>query len=162
MAGTLAIMAGGDKADFERAKPLFDILGGNATRVGGTGSGNTCKLPDQIVVAVNIADLAEGLMLAEKAGADTRLVFEAVKGGLEGSAVMNAKAPMTLEDNYKLGLRIDLHIKDLANAVDTGAACSAPLPPTEQMMEILRKLSANGDGAGNHSAIAKHYEELAM
>lgn len=160
VAGTLAIMAGGDKSDFERAKPLFEAMGSSATWVGGVGSGNTCKLTNQIIVAVNIAGLAEGLMLAEKAGADTQLVLEAIRGGLAGSNVMNAKAPMMLADDYKPGFRVDLHIKDLGNAVDAGTVCGAPLPLTEQMLEILKKLSAGGDGASDHSAIAKYYEAL--
>ena len=161
IAGTLAIMVGGDKEDFEKAKDVLLVMGKSATWVGPIGSGNTCKLTNQIIVAVNIAGLAEGLMLAEKAGADTQLVFEAIKGGLAGSNVMNAKAPMMLADNYKPGFRIDLHIKDLTNALNTGAMCDAPLPLTNEMLEILKKLSANGDGSCDHSAIAKHYEELA-
>ena len=160
IAGTLAIMVGGDKEDFERAKDALLVMGSSATWVGPIGSGNTCKLTNQIIVAVNIAGLAEGLMLAEKAGADPQLVFEAIKGGLAGSTVMNAKAPMMLADNYKPGFRIDLHIKDLTNAINTGALCSAPLPLTNEMLEILKKLSANGDGSCDHSAIAKYYEEL--
>lgn len=160
IAGTLAIMVGGDKEDFERAKDALLVMGSSATWVGPIGSGNTCKLTNQIIVAVNIAGLAEGLMLAEKAGADPQLVFEAIKGGLAGSTVMNAKAPMMLADNYKPGFRIDLHIKDLTNAINTGALCSAPLPLTNEMLEILKKLSAKGDGSCDHSAIAKYYEEL--
>lgn len=160
IAGTLAIMVGGDKEEFERAKEALLVMGSSATWVGPIGSGNTCKLTNQIIVAVNIAGLAEGLMLAEKAGADPQLVFEAIKGGLAGSTVMNAKAPMMLADNYKPGFRIDLHIKDLTNAINTGALCSAPLPLTNNMLEILKKLSANGDGSCDHSAIAKYYEEL--
>ena len=160
VAGTLAIMVGGDKEDFERAKDALLVMGASATWVGPIGSGNTCKLTNQIIVAVNIAALAEGLMLAEKAGADTQLVFEAIKGGLAGSNVMNAKAPMMLADNYKPGFRIDLHIKDLTNAMNTGAVCDAPLPLTAEMLEILKKLSADGNGSCDHSAIAKHYEEL--
>ena len=161
IAGTLAIMVGGDKEDFERAKPYLLCMGASATWVGPIGSGNTCKLTNQIIVAVNIAGLAEGLMLAEKAGADTQLVFEAIKGGLAGSTVMNAKAPMMLADNYKPGFRIDLHIKDLTNAVNTGTTCDAPLPLTMQMLDIMKKLSSDGSGSCDHSAIAKYYEELA-
>lgn len=160
IAGTLAIMVGGDKADFERALPYLQAVGKTATWVGTSGSGNTCKLTNQVIVAVNIAALAEGLMLAEKAGADTQLVFEAIKGGLAGSNVMNAKAPMMLADNYKPGFKIDLHIKDLTNAMNAGALFDAPMPLTEQMLEIMKKLSASGNGSSDHSAIAKHYEEL--
>ena len=160
VAGTLAIMVGGDVEDFERAKPLFAAMGSSATWVGPIGSGNTCKLTNQVIVAVNIAGLAEGLMLAEKAGADTQKVFEAIKGGLAGSNVMNAKAPMMLADNYKPGFRIDLHIKDLTNALSTGELVDAPLPLAQEMLELMRKLSESGSGACDHSAIAKYYEEL--
>ena len=160
IAGTPAIMVGGDKTDFERALPYLKAVGKTAIWVGPIGSGNTCKLTNQVIVAINIAGLAEGLMLAEKAGADTQLVFEAIKGGLAGSNVMNAKAPMMLADNYKPGFKIDLHIKDLTNAMNTGSLFEAPLPLTEQMLDIMRKLSASGDGSSDHSAVAKHYEEL--
>ena len=160
VAGTLAIMVGGDEADFERAKPLFAAMGNSATWVGPIGSGNTCKLTNQVIVAANIAALAEGLMLAEKAGADLQKVFEAIKGGLAGSNVMNAKAPMMLADNYKPGFRIDLHIKDLKNALDTGTLVDAPLPLAQEMLKIMERLSANGSGSCDHSAIAKYYEEL--
>lgn len=160
-AGTLAIMAGGDKEDFERVKEILLAMGKSATWVGPIGSGNTCKLTNQIIVAANIAALAEGLMLSEKCGADTQLVFEAIKGGLAGSAVMNAKAPMMLADNYKPGFRIDLHIKDLTNASNAASMCDAPLLLTGTLLEILKKLSAGGDGSSDHSAIAKYYESLA-
>ncbi len=160
IAGTLAIMVGGDKEDFADAEPVLKVMGSSATWVGPIGSGNTCKLTNQIIVALNIAALSEGLLLAEKAGADTQLVFEAIKGGLAGSTVMNAKAPMILADNFKPGFKINLHIKDLTNALNTAADCDAPLPFTEQALAILQKLADNGDGNSDHSAIAKYYEEL--
>jgi 2-hydroxy-3-oxopropionate reductase len=161
VAGTLTIMAGGSQADFDRARPLFAAMGSSATLVGGVGSGNTCKLTNQIIVAGNIAALSEGLMLAKKAGCDLPKVFEAIRGGLAGSAVMNAKAPMILADNFKPGFRIDLHSKDLSNALETGHAYAAPLPLTAELLEVLRTLSAGGDGSCDHSAIAKFYEKLA-
>lgn len=158
--GTLAIMVGGDKEAFERAKVVFDAVGKSATWVGPIGSGNTCKLTNQIIVALNIAALSEGLMLAKKAGADTQLVFEAIKGGLAGSTVMNAKTPMILADDFKPGFKIDLHIKDLTNAMNTGTLVGAPLPLTTEILEVMKKLSAEGSGQCDHSGIAKHYEEL--
>ena len=161
IAGTLAIMVGGDKEDFEKAKEYLLCMGSSATWVGPIGSGNTCKLTNQIIVAVNIAGLAEGLMLAEKVGADPQLVFEAIKGGLAGSNVMNAKAPMMLADNYKPGFKIDLHIKDLTNAINSGKTCDAPLPLTTQMLDILKGISAEGNGQCDHSGIAMYYEKLA-
>lgn len=160
VAGTLAIMAGGSEADFRRAGPLFAAMGSSDTLVGPAGSGNTCKLANQIIVAGNIAALAEGLMLAEKAGADTQKVFAAIKGGLAGSNVMNAKAPMMLADQYQPGFRMDLHIKDLMNARNTGALVNAPLPLTGKILEMMERLSAGGSGACDHSALAKYYEEL--
>ena len=159
--GTLAIMVGGAQADFDAAMPLFEVMGASAVLVGAIGSGNTCKLTNQVIVALNIAALSEGMMLAKKAGTDPQKVFEAIKGGLAGSTVMNAKTPMMLADNYKPGFRIDLHIKDLQNALDTGNAFDAPLPLTEQIQQVMKNLSANGDGSLDHSGIAKHYEDLA-
>jgi 2-hydroxy-3-oxopropionate reductase len=159
--GTLAIMVGGEEKDFEEAKPLFKVMGASYTLVGPIGSGNTCKLTNQIIVALNIAALAEGLTFAKKAGTDPRKVFEAIKGGLAGSTVMNAKAPMMLDGNFKPGFRIDLHIKDLNNALETGEVLDAPLPMTAEIQKVLRELSAAGEGSSDHSAIARHYEKLA-
>ncbi len=161
VAGTLAIMVGGEEADFQVAKPLFAVMGSTATHVGPIGSGNTCKLTNQIIVAGNIAILSEGLMLAKCAGADVEKVFQAIQSGLAGSTVMNAKAPMILADTFKAGFRIDLHIKDLDNAMHTGQRVDAPLPMTENLLAILQELSTQGHGACDHSAIAKHYETLA-
>lgn len=159
--GTLAIMVGGSENDFEQAKPLFEVMGSTYVLVGDIGSGNTCKLTNQVIVALNIAALSEGMMLAKKAGTDPEKVFHAIKAGLAGSTVMNAKTPMILAHDFKPGFRVDLHIKDLNNALDTGAKFGAPLPMTEQVQEILKDLSAQGCGSEDHSAIAKHYEKLA-
>lgn len=158
--GTLAIMVGGKEEDFERAKKYFDILGSSAVLVGPVGSGNTCKLTNQMIVAVNIAVLAEGLQLAKRAGADTQKVFDAIKGGLAGSTVMNAKAPMMLAGNYKPGFKIDLHIKDLTNAMDTGYATNTPMPLTAEVMQMFQVLKADGCGQEDHSALEKYYEKL--
>lgn len=159
--GTLAIMVGGEEKDFEEAKPFFEVMGASYTLVGPIGSGNTCKLTNQIIVALNIAALAEGLTFAKKAGTDPRKVFEAIKGGLAGSTVMNAKAPMILDGNFRPGFRIDLHIKDLNNALETGEAVDAPLPMTAEIQKVLKELSIGGEGSSDHSAIAKYYEKLA-
>jgi len=156
--GTLAIMVGGIQKDFDEAKPLFDVMGGSAILVGGIGSGNICKLTNQVIVALNIAALAEGLFLAEKAGADTAKVFEAIKGGLAGSVVMNAKAPMMLEGNFAPGFKIDLHIKDINNALDTAQSCLMPLPLTASVMQMMQTIKADGYGSNDHSALARFYE----
>lgn len=159
--GSLAIMVGGEQADFDAAKPLFDVMGSSAVLVGPIGSGNTCKLTNQIIVALNIAALSEGMLLAQMAGTDPRKVFEAIRGGLAGSTVMNAKAPMMLAGDFKPGFKIDLHIKDLANALDTAGAVGTPLMLTAEVMQMLQHLHRAGEGQSDHSAILKFYEKLA-
>lgn len=159
--GSLSIMVGGDKALFESVKD--DILlkmGASAVYCGEIGAGNTTKLANQIIVACNIASLAEALTLAKKAGVDPTRVFEAIKGGLAGSTVMNAKAPMMLSGEYKPGFRIDLHIKDLANALETGHDIAAPLPLTASVMEMFQALRVDGAGQDDHSALAKYYAKI--
>ena len=158
--GSLAIMVGGSEEDYERALPLFKVMGASYNLIGGIGSGNTCKLTNQIIVAVNIAALSEGMMLAKMTGTDPEKVFEGIRGGLAGSTVMNAKAPMMLAGDFKPGFRIDLHIKDLNNALETGEKFNSPLPLTEMVQEWFKALSAEGCGSCDHSALAKHYEEL--
>lgn len=158
--GTLAIMVGGEQADFEEAKPLFDVLGASTILVGPIGSGNTCKLTNQVIVALNIAAVSEGFLLAKRAGADVEKVFEAIRGGLAGSTVMNAKVPMMMDRNFEPGFKIDLHIKDLNNALETGAGTGTPLPLTAEVMQMLQTLRADGCGQEDHSAIAKWYEKI--
>ena len=158
--GTLAIMVGGEQADFEEAKPLFDVLGASTILVGPIGSGNTCKLTNQVIVALNIAAVSEGFLLAKRAGADVEKVFEAIRGGLAGSSVMNAKVPMMMDRNFEPGFKIDLHIKDLNNALETGAGTGTPLPLTAEVMQMLQTLRADGCGQEDHSAIAKWYEKI--
>ena len=159
--GTLAIMVGGAQKDFDEAKPLFDVMGASALLVGDIGSGNTCKLTNQMIVALNIAALAEGLFLAEKAGADPEKVFHAIQGGLAASTVMNAKAPMMLEGNYKPGFKIDLHIKDLNNALITAQSAEMPVPLTAQVMQMMQAVKLDGGGQLDHSGLAKFYEKMA-
>lgn len=111
--GTLSFMVGGKQEVFDRCKPLLETMGASVVRCGDVGAGNTTKLANQVVVACNIQAVAEALTLAQMAGVDPHLVFEAIRGGLAGSTVMNAKAPMMMEGNDKPGFKIDLHIKDL-------------------------------------------------
>ena len=118
--GTLAIMVGGDKELFDQVKDVLAVMGSSVVYCGTIGAGNTTKLANQIIVAANIAACAEAFILAKKAGVDPAVVFEAIKGGLAGSTVMNAKVPMMLERDFNPGFKIDLHIKDLNNAIDTG------------------------------------------
>ncbi|MGI6031339.1 MAG: 2-hydroxy-3-oxopropionate reductase [Eubacteriales bacterium] len=158
--GTLSIMVGGDKAVFDEVYDMLMVMGGSAVYCGAIGAGNTTKLANQVIVAVNIAALAEAMMLAKKAGVDPQLVFEAIKGGLAGSTVMNAKAPMILDGNFKPGFKIDLHIKDLNNALETGHGVGSPLPLTAAVMEMFQTLHADGCGMDDHSALAKYYAKV--
>jgi 2-hydroxy-3-oxopropionate reductase len=159
--GTLAIMVGGDKKTFDTAKPILEKMGSSVTLVGDIGSGNVTKLANQIIVALNIAAVSEAFVLAVKAGVDPVKVFDAIKGGLAGSTVMNAKVPMILDGNFKPGFRIELHIKDLQNALDTAHSLGVPIPLTASVMEILQALKSDGMAANDHSAIVRYYEKLA-
>lgn len=158
--GTLAFMVGGEKEVFEKYKGLLGSMASSVVRCGEVGAGNTTKLANQVVVALNIAAVSEAFMLSEMAGVDPELVFEAIRGGLAGSTVMNAKVPMILAGDFKPGFKIDLHIKDLDNALETGHKVGAPLPMTAAVMEMLQNLRADGCGQEDHSAIARYYEKL--
>ena len=158
--GTLSFMVGGKQEIFETYKPLLETMGASVVRCGEVGAGNTTKLANQIIVACNIQALAEALTLAQKAGVDPQLVFEAIRGGLAGSTVMNAKAPMMIEGNDKPGFKIDLHIKDLNNALDCAHSVGAPVPMTAEVQEILQWMHNHEGGQKDHSAIAQYYEHL--
>lgn len=159
--GSLAIMVGGDKSEFEKVKDILRILGASAVYCGKSGSGNTTKLANQIIVALNIAAVSEAFVLAKKAGVDPESVFEAIKGGLAGSTVMNAKIPLALEGNFKPGFRIELHIKDLQNALDTAHQVGVPIPQTAGVMEIMQALKVDGKAADDHGGMIQYYEKLA-
>lgn len=158
--GTLSFMVGGKQEIFDICKDMLLAMGASVVRCGDVGAGNTTKLANQIIVACNIQALAEALTLAQKAGVDPELVFQAIKGGLAGSTVMNAKAPMMIAGNDKPGFKIDLHIKDLNNALDCAHTVGAPVPMTASVQEILQWLHNNDCGGNDHSAIAKYYEYL--
>ncbi|NLA96858.1 MAG: 2-hydroxy-3-oxopropionate reductase [Spirochaetales bacterium] len=158
--GTLAIMVGGEKALFDEVREILLVMGSSAVHCGPSGAGNTTKLANQVIVALNIAAVAEAFTLVRKAGVDPHLVFEAIKGGLAGSTVMNAKAPMMMESNFKPGFKIDLHIKDLANALATGHGVGSPLPLTALAREMMETLHADGFGGDDHSALARYYAKL--
>ena len=158
--GTLSFMVGGKQEVFDKYKSLLSAMGSSVVRCGEVGAGNTTKLANQIIVACNIQALAEALTLAQKAGVDPRLVFEAIRGGLAGSTVMNAKAPMMIAGDGKPGFKIDLHIKDLNNALDCAHAVGAPVPMTAGVQEVLQWLHNQGEGQHDHSCIARYYEKL--
>lgn len=158
--GSISIMAGGSEEDFEEVLKILKCMGKSVVRVGEIGSGNITKLANQVIVALNIAAVSEALTLATKAGVDPELVYNAIRGGLAGSTVLDAKAPMILNGNFKPGFKIDLHIKDLNNALDTAREIGVPLMLTSQVMQILQALKVDGEGQNDHSAIVKFYEKL--
>jgi 2-hydroxy-3-oxopropionate reductase len=159
--GSLAIMVGGERETFEKVKPILEKMGASVVLVGGIGAGNVTKLANEIVVALNIAAVSEAFVLATKAGVNPQSVFDAIKGGLAGSTVMNAKVPMILDGNFKPGFRIELHIKDLQNALDTAHNLGVPIPLTASVMETLQALKIDGMAANDHSAIVRYYEKMA-
>ena len=144
--GTLSIMAGGSEEVFKEVYDILLVMGGSAVHCGEIGAGNTTKLANQVIVALNIAAVSEAFMLSTRAGVDPEKVFRAIRGGLAGSTVMDAKVPMITAGDFKPGFKIDLHIKDLNNALETGHGVGAPLPLTAQVMEILQNLRMDGCG----------------
>lgn len=158
--GTLSVMVGGKKESFDKYYDLLMVMAGSVVYVGPLGSGNVAKLANQMVVASNIGIVAEALTFAKKAGTDPELVYQAIRGGLAGSTVMDAKAPMMLAGNYKPGFRIDLHIKDLTNALNAAHAINMPVPMTAHMMEVMQELKNHDEGSCDHDDIVKYYERM--
>jgi 2-hydroxy-3-oxopropionate reductase len=161
IAGQLAIMVGGKAGVFARADSIFRVVGKSHVLCGGYGAGNTTKLANQIIVAANIEAVGEALVLVRKAGLDPRVVFDAIRGGLAGSNVLNAKAPMMIEGNFAPGFRIRLHQKDLNNALLTGKELGVPLPVTSLVQQMIGALVNNGKGDQDHSGIVNFIEEMA-
>ncbi len=159
--GTLAIMVGGDEEAFEKVKEILLCMGSSAVHIGDSGSGNVAKLANQIIVAMNITAMSEAMVFAAKAGVSPEKVFNAISGGLAGSTVLNAKMPMVLKGNFKPGFRIELHIKDLVNALEAGQDAGAPLVFTGQLLEIMKSLRNEGKGSDDHCSIVQYFEQLA-
>ncbi|GMG62242.1 2-hydroxy-3-oxopropionate reductase [Tetragenococcus halophilus] len=158
--GTIAVMVGGDKSVFDKYYDLMMTMAGSVTYVGEVGAGNITKLANQMVVATNIAAVGEAMTFVKKAGADPKLVFEAIRGGLAGSTVMDAKMPMILDRNFEPGFRIQLHIKDLQNALDTSHDVNASIPITAQLMEIMQSLKIDGLEGKDHASVAQYFEKI--
>ncbi len=157
--GTLSFMVGGTESLVEQYTPLLRTMGASVVRCGEVGAGNTTKLANQIIVACNIQALSEALTLAKKAGVDEELVFQAIRGGLAGSTVMEAKAPMMLSGNEQPGFKIDLHVKDLNNVLDCAASVGANVPMTERVQEVMKWVQNHDGGQKDHSAIYEWYQE---
>jgi 2-hydroxy-3-oxopropionate reductase len=158
--GTLAIMVGASNEAFAKAEPILKCMGSSVTLTGPVGAGNTTKLANQIMVACNIAAMGEALTLATRCGLNPEVVVNAVKGGLAGSAVLNAKGPMLIARNFKPGFKINLHHKDLRNALQTAESNRVCLPITALVQQMLSSLIGTGKGDLDHSAIATFVEGL--
>ena len=158
---TLAIMVGGKQEVFDQVYDLLNCMGGNVVLTGDIGAGGVTKLANQIIVAANIVGLSEALVLAQKAGVDPERVLNAIRGGLAGSAVMEAKGPMMLSRNFRAGFRVNLHQKDLRNVLQTADQVGVPLPVTSQIQQMLGTLMNEGEHNADHSALLKIIEDLA-
>ena len=158
--GTLSVMAGGKRETFDKYHDMLMNMAASVVYVGETGSGNVAKLANQVIVAANIAAVSEALTLAVKNGADPELVYQAIRGGLAGSTVLDAKAPMMMEHHFKPGFRIELHIKDLNNALNAGEATGTKMPLTEQTMAIMQDLKKDGYAKEDHSAMVRYFEKI--
>ena len=161
ISGELAIMVGGDEAVFAQAKPIFDAIGGATTLVGGIGAGTTAKLANQVMVNLNIAAMSEALVLAAKSGIDIDKMYQAIRSGLAGSNVLDAKVPLILDRNFEPGGKISINMKDLTNVMATAHDLDVPMPLSSSLLEIFHTLSANGHINEDHGAIVKYFENLA-
>jgi len=159
--GTLSIMVGGDEKTFEEVKPILQALGTSVVLVGDIGAGQFTKLINQILVGIHLQAMSEALVFAKKAGLDVQKVYDAIKGGLAGSKVLDAKVPLVLKRNFKPGFRIELQIKDLKNAIETGREMGVPLPAASLSHAFFLACDAAGRSGLDHSALITVAEELA-
>jgi 2-hydroxy-3-oxopropionate reductase len=159
--GTLAIMVGGEKKVFEDCVEILKTMGKTIVHVGPIGAGGYVKLVNQIIVALNIAAVGEAFTLGAKAGLDPQTVYQAIRGGLAGSAVLDAKAPMIFQRNFKPGFKIRLHQKDLHNALSTAQSLGVPLPLSSFVQQLFVSLMTEGRGEEDHAALATFFEKMA-
>ncbi|MFG6179680.1 NAD-binding protein, partial [Halomonas sp. THAF12] len=157
--GTLSFMIGGESQVCEQVQPLLEVMGSSIVRVGEIGSGTAAKLANQIMVNVNIAAMSEALTLAEKSGIDIGKMYEAVRGGLAGSAVLDAKVPLILDRNFVAGGRIDINAKDLTNVLGTAEELDVDLPLSTQVLSMYQELIDDGKGADDHGGLIQYYEK---
>ncbi len=159
--GTMSVMVGGKQEIFDTCYPIMKAMAGSVVRTGEIGAGNVTKLANQVIVALNIAAVSEALVLASKAGVEPDLVYQAIRGGLAGSTVLDAKAPLMMDRKFDPGFRINLHIKDLANVLETSHDMGVPLPLTAAVMEMMQALKVDDMGDGDHGSLVKYYEKMA-
>ncbi len=160
-AASLTIMIGGPDAVFERVKPLFELMGKNITLVGGNGDGQTCKVANQIIVALNIAAVGEALLFASKAGADPAKVRQALMGGFAASRILEVHGERMIKRTFAPGFRIGLHQKDLNLALNGARALGVALPQTAGAAQLMQVCSANGMQDLDHSALVRSLELMA-
>jgi len=159
--GTLSVMVGGQQAVFDKCAPVLKAMAGSVVLAGDVGAGNVTKLANQIIVAINIAAMSEAMVLASKAGVEPELVYQAIRGGLAGSTVLDAKAPLVMDRKFDPGFRINLHIKDLQNVLETSHEIGVPLPLTSAVMEMMQALKVDGLGDADHGSLIRYYEKMA-
>ena len=159
--GTLSIMVGGSEAAFERIRPIFELMGKNITLVGGTGDGQTCKVANQIVVALTIEAVGEALLFASKAGADPARVRQALMGGFAASRILEVHGERMIKRTFDPGFRVELHQKDLNLALAGARALGVSLPNTSTAQELFNACVAHGGAKWDHSAMVRALEKLA-
>ncbi len=159
--GTLAFMAGGREEDILALTPYFDVMGTSVVRIGDVGSGSVAKLANQVIVNMTIASVSEAFVLAVKAGADPEKVFQAIRGGLAGSAVLEAKIPMILERNFRPGGKLSINHKDIKNVLAAAHEMDVPMPFTSQLFEVMQTLKVGGHMDEDHGGIVQYFEALA-
>ena len=159
--GTISVMAGGKKEVFDKCYDIMMAMAASVVYTGTIGAGNTAKLANQVIVALNIAAMSEALVLATKAGVEPDLVYQAIRAGLAGSTVLDAKAPLVMDRKFEPGFRLELHIKDLANALETAHEIGVPLPLTAGVMEIMQTLKVDGKQGLDHGGLIRYYENSA-
>ena len=159
--GTLAIMVGGEDKVFKDCTEIFGAMGKTIVRVGEIGAGQYVKVVNQIITALNLATIGEAFSLGAKAGLDPKVIYQAIRGGWAGSQILDAKAPMIFERNFKPGFKVKLHLKDLNNALSTAKSLEVPLPLSSLIQQIFISLMAEGRGEEDHSTLATFFEKIA-
>jgi 2-hydroxy-3-oxopropionate reductase len=161
-AASLTIMVGGEPAVFDRVKPLFELMGKNITLIGGNGDGQTCKVANQIIVALNIAAVGEALVFASKAGADPAKVRQALMGGFASSRILEVHGERMIKRTFNPGFRIALHQKDLNLALQSARTLNVALPQTAGAAQLMQSCAALGHGQADHSALVRALEAMAQ
>lgn len=159
--GTLAFMAGGKEEVYKKVEPFFNIMGSSSILIGDNGSGSVTKLTNQVIVNLTIAAVSEAFVLAAKAGADPEKVYKAIREGLAGSTILDAKIPMIMNRDFKPGGKISINLKDIKNVMQTAHNLDVPLPMTSQLLEIMQTLKVHGHLEDDHGGIAQYFEKLA-